>query len=86
MSSVDHASFVFAGNLQRQTRVNFDPTNKEHRAAYVKFKATGRWDIFFFADPKYDSIPRTIEGKLAEWATRVETAEYEAKAGELATV
>jgi hypothetical protein len=86
MSSIDHASFVFAGSLQRANRLHFDPSNKEHRAAYVKFTRTGRWDISFYADPKLDSIPRTIEAKLAAHALRAEIAEYEAKTGEHTTV
>lgn len=80
MSAVDHASFVYAGNLRRTSRVAFDPANKDHRAAYVKFQRTGRWDISFYANPKYDSIPRTIDALLAEYAMRDEIREFDERA------
>lgn len=49
--------------------VDFDPRNKKHRAAFVVFRATGKWPdtTRFILDPLYHSVPTMINQKLLDF-------------------
>ena len=49
--------------------VDFNPSNKKHRAAFLEFKLTGRWpdNLRFNLDPLYVSVPTMINQKLLDY-------------------
>lgn len=49
--------------------VDFNPSNKKHRAAFLEFKLTGRWpdSLRFNLDPLYVSVPTMINQKLLDY-------------------
>lgn len=49
--------------------VDFNPSNKKHRAAFLEFKLSGRWpdNIRFNLDPLYVSVPTMINQKLLDY-------------------
>ena len=49
--------------------VDFNPSNKKHRAAFLEFKLTGRWpdNLRFNLDPLYISVPTMINQKLLDY-------------------
>lgn len=56
--------------LQRQTLIDFDPSNKEHRAAvsaFLKRKAWSDSPIRFAHDPAYGSVADQVQAKLLQW-------------------
>lgn len=48
------------------TRVQFDPTNRDHRIAYQVYRDTGKWTMNFFCECGYVSVVATIEQKIIE--------------------
>jgi hypothetical protein len=54
--------------LRPLVRIEFDPHNPEHRAAYVQFERTGRWGIHFKAEWPCVTVPQTVLKKLAALA------------------
>lgn len=56
--------------LQRQALVDFDPSNKEHRAAvraFLKRKAWADSPIRFAHDPAFGSVADQVQAKLLQW-------------------
>lgn len=49
--------------------VDFNPSNKKHRTAFLEFKLTGRWpdSLRFNLDPLYVSVPTMINQKLLDY-------------------
>lgn len=48
----------------RVERVPFDPTNLEHRAAYLLFSRTGAWAINFQLESPYVTVVQMAQDKL----------------------
>lgn len=56
--------------LKRQETVEFNPANKEHRAAvraFLKRKAWADSPIRFAHDPAYGSVADQVQAKLLQW-------------------
>ncbi len=56
--------------LQRQALIDFDPSNKEHRAAvraFLKRKAWSDSPIRFAQDPSFGSVADAVQTKLLQW-------------------
>lgn len=56
--------------LNKIATVEFDPSNKEHRAAVHSFMKRQAWvdsPIRFSYDPKYGSIAAQVRAKLFDW-------------------
>ena len=56
--------------LKRVETVDFDPTNKEHRAAVRSFMKRKAWvdsSIRFSNDPAFSSIVDQVQTKLLQW-------------------
>lgn len=56
--------------LKRQETVEFNPANKEHRAAvraFLKRKAWADSPIRFAHDPVYGSVADQVQAKLLQW-------------------
>ena len=49
--------------------VDFTPSNKHHRAAFMEFKLSGKWpsNIRFNLDPLYNNVPSMINQKLLDF-------------------
>jgi hypothetical protein len=49
--------------------VDFNPSSKKHRAAFLEFKLTGKWpdNLRFNLDPLYVSVPTMINQKLLDY-------------------
>ena len=49
--------------------VDFDPSNKKHRNAFLEFKLTGKWpsNLRFNLDPLYNNVPSMINQKLLDF-------------------
>lgn len=60
--------------------VDFDPTNKKHRAAYAFFTTNSRWpeNMRFNVDWPSTSVVSTVERSLARHAIRSELKELDA--------
>ena len=56
--------------LKKQERIDFDASNKAHRAAWVTFNDTGHWPVAFNAEWPHVTVPGTVLHKIAEWACR----------------
>lgn len=62
--------------LKRQEIIEFDPSNKEHRAAAHAFMKRGAWadsPLRFAYDPSYGSVADQVKAKLLEWYVAQET-------------
>ena len=56
--------------LKRQELIEFDPANKEHRAAVRAFLQRKAWadsHIRFAHDPTYGSVADQVQAKLLQW-------------------
>jgi hypothetical protein len=56
--------------LRHTPVVEFDPSNKEHRAAvraFMKRKAWADVELRFAYDPAYGSIAQQVQTRLLEW-------------------
>ena len=56
--------------LKKIQTVNFDPTNKEHRAAVRAFLKRNAWNdagFRFSHDPAYDSVVEQVQSKLLQY-------------------
>ena len=56
--------------LRHHPVVEFDPSNKEHRAAvrqFMKRKAWGDVNLRFAYNPTYGSIASQVQTRLLEW-------------------
>ena len=56
--------------LKRQETVEFDPSNKEHRAAVSAFLKRKAWidsPIRFTYDPTYGSVADQVQYMLLQW-------------------
>jgi len=56
--------------LKRQETVDFDPSNKAHRAAVRAFLKRRAWvdsPIRFAHDPAYGSVAEQVQAKLLQW-------------------
>jgi hypothetical protein len=51
-------------------RVEFDPTNLEHQAAYKVFQTTGKWVIHFHTQWPYQSVVSLAQDKLLTYFLR----------------
>ncbi len=63
--------------LKRQETVEFNPANKEHRAAvraFLKRKAWADSPIRFAHDPVYGSVADQVQAKLLQWYVGQEEA------------
>lgn len=63
--------------LQRQEIIEFDPANKEHRAAVRAFMRRRAWvdsPLRFAYDPSYGSVAEQVQAKLLEWYIAQEEA------------
>jgi hypothetical protein len=63
--------------LKRQELIEFDPANKEHRAAvraFLKRKAWADSPIRFAHDPVYGSVADQVQAKLLQWYVNQEDA------------
>jgi hypothetical protein len=60
--------------------VEFDPTNKKHRAAYAHFATKNRWPegVRFKSEWPSTSVVATVERKLVQHAIRSELKDIEA--------
>lgn len=49
--------------------IDFDPTNKKHRAIFLEFKTLGKWpsNTRFNLDPLYGNVPSMINQKLLDF-------------------
>jgi hypothetical protein len=49
--------------------VDFDPSNKKHRAAFLEFKLSGKWpcNLRFNLDPLYNNVPSMINQQLLDF-------------------
>jgi len=56
----------------RIERINFDPTNFDHRVALAEFLTTGRWLIQFHVELPCTSIVQTAEKKFIKHALELE--------------
>ena len=53
----------------RVTRVEFDPTDSDHRDSLSEFLETGNWGkIQFYPEVPYLNVPETVLRKIAAWA------------------
>ena len=56
--------------LKRQALIEFDPSNKEHRAAaraFLRRKAWADSPLRFSHDPTYGSVADQVQAKLLQW-------------------
>lgn len=56
--------------FKRQDLVEFNPANKEHRAAVRAFMKRRAWadsPIRFAHDPQYGSVADQVQAKLLQW-------------------
>jgi len=56
--------------LKRQALIEFDPSNKEHRAAvraFLKRKAWSDSPLRFSHDPTFGSVADQVQAKLLHW-------------------
>jgi len=56
--------------LKRQALVEFNPANKEHRAAVRAFLRRKAWadsPLRFAHDPTYGSVADQVQAKLLQW-------------------
>lgn len=63
--------------LKRQELIEFDPANKEHRAAVRAFLKRKAWmdsPIRFAHDPTYGSVADQVQAKLLQWYVAQEDA------------
>ena len=63
--------------LKRQELVEFNPANKEHRAAVRAFLKRKAWmdsPIRFAQDPTYGSVADQVQAKLLQWYVDQEDA------------
>jgi hypothetical protein len=62
--------------------VDFDPTNKKHRAAYAHFSTQKRWPegMRFKSEWPSTSVVATVERKLVQHAIRSELKDLETAA------
>lgn len=72
--------------LQRQEIIEFDPSNREHRAAVRAFMRRRAWvdsPLRFAYDPAYGSVAEQVQAKLLDWYIAQEEAKVArtAKAG-----
>jgi hypothetical protein len=63
-------------SLRALPLINFDATNKSHRAAFAYFRVNGKWPngMRFIEEYPYTSAVTTAESKLIEWTLRKELA------------
>lgn len=59
--------------------IEFDPTNKKHRAAYAHFMTKNRWPdgVRFKSEWPSTSVVATVERKLVQHAIRSELKDLE---------
>jgi hypothetical protein len=63
--------------LKSPEQVEFDPANREHRAAARAFMKRKAWvdsPIRFAHDPNYGSIAEQVQAKLLDWYIKQEDA------------
>lgn len=65
MTNTKHTSRILAS--AKIARVDFDPANINHRAAYVVFQQTGKWVIYFYNEQPYLSIVDMVREKLLNY-------------------
>ena len=68
--------------LPRPVTVNFDPANKEHRAAARAFLRRKAWvdsPMRFTHDPGFGSVADQIQSKLLDWYVAQEEAKLTKK-------
>ena len=56
--------------LNKPATVDFDPTNKEHRAAFRAFMKRKAWadcSMRFTHDPGYGSVSEQVQAKMLDW-------------------
>ena len=70
--------------LKRQEVIEFDPSNKAHRAAARAFLRRKAWvdsPLRFAHDTGYGSVAEQIQAKLLDWYVAQEEAKEAKKAG-----
>ena len=68
--------------LKRMETIDFDPSNKEHRAAVRAFMRRKAWvdsPLRFTHDPNYGSIAEQVQAKLLDWYIAQEEAKASKK-------
>lgn len=72
--------------LTRQEMIQFDPSNKEHRAAVRAFLKRRAWSdspIRFAQDPAFGSVADAVQAKLLTWYMDNEEAKSKKKPSQL---
>lgn len=65
MTNTKHTSRILAS--AKIARVDFDPADVGHRAAYVVFQQTGKWVIHFYNELPYQSVVEMVREKLLNY-------------------
>ena len=72
--------------LKRQEIIEFNPANKDHRAAVRAFLKRRAWmdsPLRFAYDPSYGSVAEQVQAKLLEWYVAQEEAKESKKPTQL---
>jgi hypothetical protein len=76
-----HLSRVLSSSDIGLKRVDFDPTNAEHRLIYTRFLLGGGWSdgITFNIEAPHMTVPATVTNKLLMHMLQAELAQVEAE-------